>query len=114
MRFSWSNKSTIATDQGFSTGVRSDNPRFICKIRSDRNSVPILYFSKSKGLPQYFQLLAPPVIAVLEMATNRLPLSLLNIENQWLQLLLAPINSAAAAIAVGALVIVKFFRRVLG
>ena len=59
-------------------------------------------------------LLAPPVITALEMAANLFPVSLVDIETRWLQLLLAPINSVAAAIAIGALAIVKFFRRILG
>lgn len=58
-------------------------------------------------------LLAPPVITALEMATNLLPVSLVDIETKWLQLLLAPVNTVAAAIAIGALAIVRFFRKVL-
>jgi len=37
---------------------------------------------------------------------------LIEIENQWAQQLLAPINSVAAAIAIGALGIRKFYRRI--
>ena len=48
-------------------------------------------------------LLAPPVVTALEMATKLLPVSLVDIETKWLQLLLAPINTVAAAIAIGAL-----------
>lgn len=59
-------------------------------------------------------LLASPVIEALTMATQLLPVSLVEIETQWLRQLFAPINSVAAAIAVGALAIRKFFRRILG
>ena len=58
-------------------------------------------------------LLAPPVVTALEMATKLLPVSLVDIETKWLQLLLAPINTVAAAIAIGALAIFKFFRKIL-
>ena len=56
--------------------------------------------------------LAPPVIEAIAMASNLLPVTLVEIETQWLQQLLAPINSVAAAIAMGALGIRKFYRRI--
>lgn len=59
-----------------------------------------------------FLFLAPPVIEALAMASNLLPVSLVEIETQWLQQLLAPINSVAAAIALGALGLRRFFRRI--
>jgi hypothetical protein len=46
------------------------------------------------------------------MATQVLPVPLLEIETEWLRLLLSPINSVAAAIAVAALGLRKFFRRI--
>ena len=57
-------------------------------------------------------LLAPPVIEAIAMASSLLPVSLVEIETEWLQQLLAPINSVAAAIALGALGIRKFYRRI--
>ena len=59
-------------------------------------------------------LLASPVIEALTMATKLLPVSLLDIETQWVRQLVAPVNSIAAAIAIAALAIRKFFRRILG
>jgi hypothetical protein len=59
-------------------------------------------------------LLASPVIAAIAMATDLLPVSLVEIETRWMQQLLAPINSIAAAIALGALGIRKFFRWIFG
>jgi hypothetical protein len=56
--------------------------------------------------------LAPPVIEAISMASSLLPVSLVEIETQWLQQLLAPINSVAAAVAMGALGIRKFYRRI--
>jgi hypothetical protein len=56
--------------------------------------------------------LAPPVIEAISMASSLLPVSLVEIETQWLQQLLAPINSVAAAVAIGALGIRKFYRRI--
>lgn len=56
-------------------------------------------------------LLAAPVVAAVKMATSLLPVSLVSIEADWLQQLLAPINSVAAAIALGFLALRKVYRR---
>ena len=56
--------------------------------------------------------LASPVLAAFGMATKALPIPLLEIETEWLRLLLSPINSVAAAIAMAALGLRKFFRRI--
>lgn len=61
-----------------------------------------------------FALLAKPVFAALAMATQLLPVSLVEIETEWMRQLVSPINSVAAAIALGALGIRWFFRRFLG
>lgn len=59
-------------------------------------------------------LLASPVIEAITMASSLLPVSLVDIETRWLQQLLAPINSVAAALAIGVLGIRKFYRRIFG
>jgi hypothetical protein len=59
-------------------------------------------------------LLASPLFAALSMATQLLPMSLVDIETEWLRQLASPINSVAAMIAIGALGIRSFFRRFLG
>ena len=59
-----------------------------------------------------FAFLATPVLAAFGMATKLLPVPLLEIETEWLRLLLSPINSVAAAIAVAALGLRKFLRRI--
>lgn len=59
-----------------------------------------------------FLLLATPVLTAASMATELLPVSLVEIEADWLRLLLAPINSVAAAVAISVLAIRKFFRRI--
>ena len=56
--------------------------------------------------------LVSPLIATLQMATQLLPTSIVEVETQWLQLLLAPINSVAAIIALGFLGIRRFYRRI--
>lgn len=59
-----------------------------------------------------FALVATPVITAISMATELLPTSLVNVETDWISKLLAPVNSVAAAIALSALAIRKFYRRV--
>lgn len=56
-------------------------------------------------------LLAAPLLAAAKMATSLLPNSLVSIEADWLQQLLAPVNSVAAAIALGFLALRKLYRR---
>ena len=60
-----------------------------------------------------FAFVASPVFAAVDFVSQFLPTSLVDVETEWLQMLLSPVNSIAAAIAVGGLLIVKFFRWVL-
>ncbi len=55
-------------------------------------------------------LLAAPLASVIGLATSLLPVELVEIETAWLQQLLSPINSVAAAIAIAALALRKFYR----
>ena len=57
-------------------------------------------------------LLADPVIAALGLMTDLLPVSVVEIENEWMNKLLAPINSVAALLALVALGVRKFYRRI--
>jgi len=57
-------------------------------------------------------LVAAPLVTALDMATGLLPTSLVSVETDWLQELLAPVNSIAAALALGFLAVRMFYRRV--
>ena len=57
-------------------------------------------------------LIAVPLTSAVAFASQFLPASLVEIESDWLQKLLSPINSVAAAIAIGALLLRKFYRRI--
>jgi hypothetical protein len=59
-------------------------------------------------------ILANPLFMAFRMATQLLPMSLVDIETEWLRQLASPINSIAAVIAIGALGIRSFIRRFLG
>ena len=55
-------------------------------------------------------LVASPVFEAVNLVSRFLPTSLVEIETEWLQMLLSPVNSVAAAIAIGGLLVAKFFR----
>ena len=55
---------------------------------------------------------ASPVIEALRLANQLLPASLVDIETDWLRQVASPVNSIAAAIALGALALQKFYRRI--
>ncbi len=57
-----------------------------------------------------FGFVASPVLAAVNFVSQFLPVSLVEVETEWLQMLLSPVNSVAAAIAVGGLLVAKFFR----
>ncbi len=60
-----------------------------------------------------FVFVASPVFAAVNFVSQFLPMSVVEVESEWLQMLVSPVNSIAAAIAVAGLLIVKFFRWVL-
>ena len=56
--------------------------------------------------------LAAPLFTALQLMTELLPESVVEIENDWAEQLLAPVNSVAALIAMLALALRKFYRRI--
>jgi hypothetical protein len=57
-----------------------------------------------------FVALAAPVITAVGMATELLPVSLVEIRTEWVRQLVSPINSVAAITAVIVLGVTRFFR----
>lgn len=88
--------------------------RVMARIDRDRRQAMLLWAGFSIVFVVALALLAPLLIAAAGMATQLLPVSLVDVETGWLRQLIAPINSVAAAIAIGALAIRWFFRRILG
>ena len=82
------------------------------QIDRERRRMLLVWFALIVLALTCFAFLASPVFAAFGMATQALPIPLLEIETEWLRLLLSPINSVAAAIAVAALGLRKFFRRI--
>ena len=82
------------------------------QIDRERRRMLLVWFALIVLTLACLAFLAAPVFAAFGMATQVLPVPLLEIETEWLRLLLSPINSVAAAIAVAALGLRKFFRRI--
>ena len=61
-----------------------------------------------------FALLAGPIFAALELVGQLLPASIVEIEAGWLKQLLSPVNSVAAALAIGVLLVRRFWRSTFG
>lgn len=83
-------------------------------INRERRRLIVFWIGLSAIFITGLALLAPAVVTGITMVTNLLPVSLVEVETGWLRQLLAPVNSVAAAIALGALGIRKFFRWALG
>lgn len=94
-----------------------DGERFLADVmqRVDRQRYRTMLGWSLLGLTilMGFTFVASPVFAAVNLVSQFLPMSLVEVETEWLQMLLSPVNSIAAAIAVGGLLIVKFFRWVL-
>jgi len=80
------------------------------QINRERHKTLLVWSALSVLALTCLALLASPVFTAIGMATQLLPVSLVEIEAEWLRLLLSPVNSVAAAIALTALGIRKFFR----
>ena len=92
---------------GFTRGILE-------RIDSERRRAVLTWSAFGLAGVVVLALLSKPLFAALAMATQLLPVSLVDIESEWLRKLLSPINSVAAAVALGALGIRWFFRRLLG
>ena len=92
-------------DDSFATDV-------LRQIDRERRRMLLVWFALIILALTCLAFLASPVLTAFGMATQALPIPLLEIETEWLRLLLSPINSVAAAIAVAALGLRKFFRRI--
>jgi hypothetical protein len=84
----------------------------MARIDRERRRTLILWASLGIAGIAVLALLAAPVLEAASMATRLLPVSLVDIETDWLRQLLAPINSIAAAIAITLLLVREFFRRI--
>jgi len=86
----------------------------MARIDAERRRTVVLWLGLGTAAVVVLVLLATPVFTAAAMATQFLPTSLIEIESGWLRQLLSPVNSIAAAIAIGALLVRKFVRGIFG
>ena len=88
--------------------------KVMARIDAERRRTVLLWSGLGAIVIVALGFLAAPVFTALGMATELLPSTLVEIETGWLNQLLSPINSVAAAIAVSVLAIRKFYRSIFG
>ena len=94
-----------------------DNDDFVAGIMSqidrERRRILLIWIVLGVFVIACVAVFAMPVISALNMATELLPVSLIDVQADWAQQLVAPINSVAAVVALALLGIIWFFRKVL-
>lgn len=81
-------------------------------IDRDRRRTLLLWSAVGIVAAACLVLLAVPLMSAVALASSLLPVELVEIESEWMQMLLSPVNSVAAAIALGALALRKFYRTI--
>lgn len=82
------------------------------QIDQERRRILIIWSVLGLFIIACLAVLAAPVFSAVNLASQLLPVSLVDIETEWVRQLVSPINSVAAVIAVLVLGIRKFFRSV--
>ncbi|MCG8369732.1 MAG: hypothetical protein MJA32_04360 [Proteobacteria bacterium] len=86
--------------------------RVMARIDRQRRKTMVFWSAMGVVFLATLSLIAAPLASAVGIATQFLPTALVEIETGWLQQLLSPVNSVAAAIAIGALAIRAFYRRI--
>lgn len=93
-----------------------DNDAFVANVMSqidrERRKTLIIWTALSLFIIACIAAFATPVIAAVNMATQLLPVSLVDVQADWVRQLISPVNSVAAALALVLLGVIRFFRRV--
>lgn len=86
--------------------------RVMARVDADRRRAMLVWAIGAAVVTVVLVFLAAPVLTTLQLVTELLPVSVVEVENDWARQLLAPVNSVAALIAVLALGVRKFYRRI--
>jgi len=93
-----------------------DNDDFVAgllgQIDRERRRVLLIWIVLGLFVIACVAVFAVPVITAVGLVTQFLPVSLLEIQTDWVRQLVSPVNSVAAAVALTLLGIVWFFRRI--
>ena len=84
----------------------------MARIDETRRRTLMLWAAAAAVAISCLAFLAAPLISAIVLVSNLLPTELVAVDNEWLKLLLSPVNSVAAAIAVGALALRKFYKMI--
>lgn len=84
----------------------------MARIDRERGRTRLLWVGVAAVVFACLAFATAPLMDAVELATRLLPTSLVDIRTEWLQQIVSPINSVAAAIALGFLGLRKFFRRI--
>ena len=82
------------------------------QIDHERRRILIIWSTLGVFVLVCLAFLANPVFSAVNMASQLLPIALVEVETGWVQQLVSPINSVAAVVAVLVLGIRKFFRKI--
>lgn len=93
-----------------------DNDAFVAgvmsQIDSERRKTLLVWIVLCLFIAACTAAFAAPVITAVNMATQLLPVSLVDVRTDWLRQLISPINSLAAVVALILFVMMKFVRRI--
>ncbi len=89
---------------------------FVNKVMADierrKRRVVLGWFVAAIVLAPFIWLLGGPIVDAVNLVSNVLPVSLVELNNQWLRQLLAPINSIAGVIAIATIFGLRLYRRI--
>lgn len=93
-----------------------ENEEFIgmvmARIDRSRRRTLVLWLVIAAVAIACLALLAAPLMSAIALFSRLLPAELVTVDTEWLKLLISPVNSVAAAIAVGALALRKVYLRI--
>jgi hypothetical protein len=93
-----------------------DNDAFVAGVMSqidrERRRTLLVWIALSLFIVACVAAFAAPVITAVSMATQLLPVALVDVQTDWIRQLISPINSVAAVAALVVFVAMKFFRRI--
>jgi hypothetical protein len=78
-------------------------------IDRDRRRTLFLWITVGAVAAACLALLAAPLMSAVALVSNLLPVELVEIETTWVRQVISPVNSIAAAVAIGMLGLRKFY-----
>lgn len=86
----------------------------MAKIDGERRQHLVIWMVVAALVAAVAYLLAGPVAATVELVGHLLPTSLIEFETDWMRQIMSPLNSVAAALAIGILLVRRFWHGIFG